>query len=148
MAFWPFKDNAFYNRLFRAAERSTDEPKTAVEVRTEAFDTMRDYLPARYRFGHLPGAILAMARARLGLRADRKAEAEPAPEELAEAARVRLRDTQRQMERETEQAPGCSTSPTRMHAAYTRPTRVLARAGLRSVADESVRARGRAAKRS
>jgi hypothetical protein len=68
LSYAPFADGGLFARFFADREaaaraRPDDAPVPPAEARELEFAVMKDYAPARYRFGALPGALVAMVRA-------------------------------------------------------------------------------------
>lgn len=93
VSFFPFYDGSLWIRFFAEPVEPGDKPKMA--SREKRFADLRDYTPARYRFGVFPGSFFeALAWAR-GQRTDRRNDLEPTAEHIRMTQQVRLREQEK-----------------------------------------------------
>jgi hypothetical protein len=97
VAYVPFPSAQSIFERFFGIERNkkVNVTRPAAEIREEAFSVLRDFVPSRYRFGAIPGAIATMMNSLRASQTDRRGEVEAKPEDVAALATIKLRDTEK-----------------------------------------------------
>ena len=84
-----------YDLFFGVARHKDDALRPPAELRDEAFTIFRDFAPARYRMGALPGSMVAMMRNMRDAIFTRRHEFEANAKDISGAVVLNLRDTEK-----------------------------------------------------